>query len=63
MINYLSKLIENKYNAFLEFKDNNYFISYSDGTISLVGHPFWNRFHIQSLMVNKNYNLFNLLDF
>ena len=61
--NYLGKLIENKLNAKLEFLDNNYIITYSNGDKSLVTHPFWSGIHFQLLSSNKNYGFFNPFDF
>lgn len=61
--NYLSKLIENKLNAKLEFQENNYLISYQDGKKSLVIHPFWSELYIQSLIANNNYGIFKPMDF
>ncbi len=60
---YLSKLIENRLNARLEFQENNYIILYPDGAKSLVTHPLWNDFYIQSLLVKNNCDIFKPMDF
>ena len=60
---YLSKLIENRLNAKLEFQDHNYIISYPNGTKSLIIHPFWSELYFQSLVINKSYIPFNPMDF
>jgi len=60
---YLSKLIANRLNAKLEFMYNNYFIIYPDGAKSLVTHPLWSDFYIQSLLAKNNAKIFKPMDF
>lgn len=61
--NFLSKLIENKLSAKLEFIENNYIIVYQDGRKSIVTHPFWSELHIQQLISNNNYGIFKPMDY
>lgn len=60
---YLSKLIENRFNARLDFTENNYFIIYPDGAKELVTHPLWSNLFIKPLLEKNNANTFNPMEF
>lgn len=60
--NYLSKLIENKLNAKLEFMENFYIIVYQDGAKSIVTHPFWSENYLNSLKGTQVYDFFSPID-